>query len=209
MRGLAKLDVGIGDDLDAVAPGIDEVEKRPVHHARAGGLRELTHPAAVVNHQPEMPLPILVRRLGFHQRQKPIAEIDEGLTVAAPAQAEVENASIEGKRLLDVTDFKGDVIDANEARQFAGHGFAPGLAALRRLSICGSARRRAEAACRRPVYCRVGFSPAAASVGVTCLSSQSAMTAAISRLFFSSMRKWPLPRMPISASRMKSTGTPA
>jgi hypothetical protein len=53
------------------------------------------------------------------------------------------------------------------------------------------------------------FSPAAVSLGVTRLASQSAIAAAISRLLFSSIRKWPLPRMPMSASRMKSTGTPA
>jgi hypothetical protein len=66
-----------------------------------------------------------MRRLGRHQRDELIAQVDKGLTLAATAQGEFENATIKGKRLLDVADFERDVIDADEAGQFGGHGGAP------------------------------------------------------------------------------------
>src|SRR4029077_1059996 len=105
----------IGDHLDAVAPRIEEVEERPVYEARAGGLGKVAHLGAVVDDQAEMALAIRVRRFGLHQRQKLVAHVDEGLGLAAPAQREAEDFSVEGERLLDVADFERDVIDADQA----------------------------------------------------------------------------------------------
>jgi hypothetical protein len=72
-----------------------------------------------------MPPAILVRRPGFHQRQKLVAHVDEGLAIAAPAQGEAENLAVEGERLVDVADFERDVIDADQAGQGGGHGGVP------------------------------------------------------------------------------------
>jgi len=62
-----------------------------------------------------MARPVLMRCLGLHQRQKLITQVDEGLAFAAPAQGEAENLAVESERLVDVADFKRDVIDADEA----------------------------------------------------------------------------------------------
>src|ERR1700677_5372544 len=50
----AELNVGIGDDLDAVAPGIEEIDKRPIDHFRAGGLCERADLSAGVDTWAEM-----------------------------------------------------------------------------------------------------------------------------------------------------------
>src|SRR5262245_35689389 len=122
MRCLGELDVGIGDDLDAIAPRIQEIEKRPVHHARARGLGEPAHARTVVDHQAKMPAAVPVRLLGLAQRQELVAHIDESLALAAAAQREAEDAAVEGKCLLDVADFKRNVIDADKAGEGGGHG---------------------------------------------------------------------------------------
>jgi hypothetical protein len=62
-----------------------------------------------------------MRRVGLHQRQKLVAQIDEGLALAAPAQGEAENLAVKRERLVDVADFQRDVIDADEAGQIGGH----------------------------------------------------------------------------------------
>ena len=68
-----------------------------------------------------MALAIRVRRLFLHQREELVAHVDEGLGLAAPAQREAEDFSVEGERLLDVADLERDVIDADETGQ-GGHG---------------------------------------------------------------------------------------
>jgi len=53
-----------------------------------------------------MPLAILVRLLDLGQRQELVAHVDKDLALLAPAQREAEDFSVEGKRLLDVADFR-------------------------------------------------------------------------------------------------------
>ena len=75
-----------------------------------------------------MPRAILVLRLGLHECQELVAEVDEGRSFAAAAQREAEDFSEESQRLLDVADFKRDVIDADEAGEGGDHGLLPGFA---------------------------------------------------------------------------------
>ena len=64
-------------------------------------------------------MPRLVGRLTSPcgERDELIAHVDEGHRGANPAaQLELEEASIPGQRLLDVTDLERDVVDPDEPR---------------------------------------------------------------------------------------------
>jgi hypothetical protein len=121
MRRLRKLDVGVGNHLDAVAPGIDEIKKRPIHQFGTCRLGETLHRRAVIDHKAEMPLAVLVRRLHLHQRQKLVAHVDEGLSLAAPAQRELKELALNGEGLVEVADLERDVIVADQTG-VGGHG---------------------------------------------------------------------------------------
>ena len=60
------------------------------------------------------------------QGQELVAEVDEGVAVAAAADLEVEQAAIERQGLVDVADLDGHVIEADGARlPRDGHGVRP------------------------------------------------------------------------------------
>jgi hypothetical protein len=61
-----------------------------------------------------------VSRLGtaFLKRQEWVAQIDEGRTSALAPQFEIEQSTIEGQSLSDITDFKGYVVETNGTRFF-------------------------------------------------------------------------------------------
>src|SRR5262249_58962933 len=82
----------------------------------AGRLDEVADGGAVVDHEAEMApvVPVLVLRL--HEGDELVAHVDEGLVLALAAQGELEDAAIEGQRLLDVTHLERDVIDAHQLR---------------------------------------------------------------------------------------------
>ena len=70
--------------------------------------------ASVLDDKPEVAS--IVRRLSppFGERQKLVPHVDERHLRRAATQLELEEASVEGERLLEVSDFQRDVVDANE-----------------------------------------------------------------------------------------------
>src|SRR5260221_10830160 len=67
MRRLGELDVGIVDHLDAVAPGVDEIEEGPRQQLAARRRDEVAYRRAVVDDDAEMP--VLARLLGARLHQ--------------------------------------------------------------------------------------------------------------------------------------------
>jgi hypothetical protein len=63
-----------------------------------------------------MSVVVRMRRFCFHQRYELIAHINEGLPFASSPQLEGENLSVEGERRINVTNFQGNVVQANEPR---------------------------------------------------------------------------------------------
>src|SRR5437868_8069607 len=51
---LGELDIGILDDLDAVAPGIEEIEERALDHLGAGRLGARLHAGSVIDDKPDI-----------------------------------------------------------------------------------------------------------------------------------------------------------
>src|SRR5215468_6181747 len=75
--GLGELDVVVADDLDAVAPGIAEIEEAPGQRLDAGLGQRLADRFLVVDHQPEMTAVVGRLRAALLQRDELVAEIDE------------------------------------------------------------------------------------------------------------------------------------
>src|SRR3981081_4240685 len=54
--------------------------------------------------------------LCFHQRYELVIHINESLPFASPSQLEGEDLSVEGERLINVTNLHGHVVQANKPR---------------------------------------------------------------------------------------------
>ena len=122
--GLRVLDVGVGGDLDPVAPWIQEVEEPSVEKLHPHLGQGPAHERLVVDRDAEVP--VVVRRLptAFGEVDELVAEVDEGGVLAAAGDIELEEPSVEVERLVDVTDLQGDVVDAD------GSGLGCGIGAV-------------------------------------------------------------------------------
>ena len=135
VRRLGELDVGIFDDFEPVAPGVEEIEERPLDHARAGRLRQLDDRRAVVDDKADMARSTPLDRVIGHQRHvdELVAHVDEGVALALAAQGEVEDPPVPVERLVDVADLDRDMVDADEPRLLSfGHGSPHSAARLPR-----------------------------------------------------------------------------
>src|SRR5207248_10188258 len=124
---LGELDVGILDDFDAVAPGIEEIEEGAVDHFGAGRLGTRLHARTVIDDKPDMP-PLDPRLLvvgDARQIDELVAHVDESGALAAAAQIELEDLAVPVQRLVDVADLDRDMVDADQ----------PGLLAVAHLIL--------------------------------------------------------------------------
>ena len=115
---LGELDVLVADNLDAIAPRVEKVEKRAGQRFDPRVSQRLADGILVVDHKPKMTS--LVSRLSsaFLQCEELVAQIDESRSAALAAKFEVEQSTVERQSLLDITDFERDVIETNGARLF-------------------------------------------------------------------------------------------
>src|SRR5947207_10613061 len=116
MRRLGELDVRVFDDLDAVSPGIEEIEERALDHRRAGRLGALFDARAIVDDKADMAAldaALLAIRHPRHVDEL-VAHIDKGAALAAAAQVEVEDLAVPVERLVDVADLDRHMIDADQ-----------------------------------------------------------------------------------------------
>ena len=98
---LGELDVAVGHYLDAVAPGVAEIEAL-VQGLDAQPLQGGPHRRPVVDHEAEMALAVGILGLAEAQLDELVAKVDEGIVVAAAAQGEVEDGAVELQRLIQV-----------------------------------------------------------------------------------------------------------
>src|SRR5262249_4806060 len=116
VRRFGELDIVVADDLDSIAPRIEEIEKWTGQRLDAGRRQRAAHRVLVVDHESEMTA--AVGRLGaaLLQREKLVAQIDERRGLALSAQLELEQTAVEGQRLLDVADLERDMVETDGAR---------------------------------------------------------------------------------------------
>src|SRR3546814_1076531 len=103
----------MADDLVAVAPGIEESEETPGQRLDSGLRQRLAHRLLVVDHQAEVAVVVGRLAAALLQREELVAEIDEGGGLAPAAQLEIEQAAIEGQRLVDIADLEGDMVETD------------------------------------------------------------------------------------------------
>src|SRR5262249_12264268 len=113
---LGELDVVVAHDLDAIAPGIAEVEEAAGQHLDASRLQGAPRRLLVVDHQAEMAAVVGRLLAALLERDELIAEVDEGHGLALAAQLEREKLAIERQRLLDVADLERDMVEAHNSR---------------------------------------------------------------------------------------------
>lgn len=97
MRCLRELDVVVADDLDAVAPRVEEIEEAARQHAHSRLCERLTRRLLVIDHDTEMPPVVTGLLAAFLQGDELVTKIDECGMLTLAAQAEFEEVRVEGK----------------------------------------------------------------------------------------------------------------
>src|SRR2546428_5067788 len=118
IRRLGELNILVADDLDAVAPRVEKVEKRSregldsrVAQCFAGGFLIIDYKSKVT--------PIVGGlRATLLERKELVSEVDEGHRIAFASKFEIEQAGVESQSRFDVTHFEGDMIESDDARFF-------------------------------------------------------------------------------------------
>ena len=116
VRRLGELDIVVADNLDAIAPRVEKVEKRAGQRLDPGVGQRFADGILVVDHKPKMTS--LVSRLSsaFLQCQELVAQIDEGRIGALATKFEIEQSTVERQSLFDITDFERYVVETKGAR---------------------------------------------------------------------------------------------
>src|SRR6516164_9564307 len=114
--GLRELHLVVLDDLDEVAPRIEEVEATAGTDLDAGSLERAARRLLVVNDESKVPHTVGAVGSTLHQREELVAHVDERRSRRAAAQGELEDSAVERERLVNVADLERDVVDADEAR---------------------------------------------------------------------------------------------
>src|SRR5262249_50599588 len=115
VRRLGELDVVVADDLYPVAPGVAEIEEPTRQRLDARRRQRAAHRVLVVDHETEMAAVVGALDAALLQREKLIAQIDERRGLALAAQFELEQASVERQRLLDIADLDSDMVETDGA----------------------------------------------------------------------------------------------
>jgi hypothetical protein len=115
VRRFGELDVVVPNDLHAVAPRVEEIEKSTWQRLDARCYQSVADGVLIVDHQSKMTG--LVGGLGTArlQREELIAQIDEGRRFALAAKFKVKQSTIECQGLVDITDFESDMVETQGA----------------------------------------------------------------------------------------------
>src|SRR5215472_3490072 len=107
MRRLGELNIGVLDDLDAIAPRVEKIEERSGQEPSARRLDPRAHAGAVIDDEAEMPALVFVAGFGFHQIDELVAELDESIAGPFPPEREIEDLAVKFESLVDIAHFEG------------------------------------------------------------------------------------------------------
>jgi uncharacterized membrane protein YccF (DUF307 family) len=103
---LSELDVVVGNNFYAVAPGVEKIEKRARQRFDSYISQRLADRILVVDHKSKM-APVVSRlSTAFLERQELIAQIDECRSGTLAAKLEVEQSTVKSQSLLDITNLE-------------------------------------------------------------------------------------------------------
>src|SRR4029077_14926206 len=118
IRRLGELNVLVSDDLYAVAPRIEKVEKRSGEGLDARVTQCLASGLLVIDHKSKVTS--IVDRLctALLECKELVTQIDERHGIAFASTFEIEQAGIESRSRFDVAAFESDMIEPDDARFF-------------------------------------------------------------------------------------------
>jgi hypothetical protein len=122
-RRFGELDIFVGNDLDAVAPRVAEIEKRSgkgfdtrIDQCFASGFLVIDDKSKMTS---------IVGGLGAAplERQELVSQIDERHGIAFASKRKLEEPTVESQSRFDVADLEGDMIESDDASlPCCGHG---------------------------------------------------------------------------------------
>src|ERR1700693_3290081 len=101
-RRFGELDVVVADDLYAIAPRVEEVEKLAWQRLDACVGQRLADCVLVVDHQSKMAAVISGLRAALLEREELVAQIDEGRRSAFAPKFKIEQLTVEPESLFDI-----------------------------------------------------------------------------------------------------------
>src|SRR4029079_2152753 len=96
---LGELDVLVADNLDAVAPRVEKVEKRPRQRFDSRLSHRLADGFLVVDHKPKMTSIVSRLSSAFLQCEELVAQIDKCRSTAFASKLELEQSTTNAQRL--------------------------------------------------------------------------------------------------------------
>ena len=114
--GFRELDVLIADYLDAIAPRIAKIQEGAIQRSDTSRFQRVAGCLLVIDNQAEMSTIVHGLLTALLKGYELVTQIDNGHRTPLPAQFEREEAAIERQRLLDVSYFERDVVNAYGAR---------------------------------------------------------------------------------------------
>src|ERR1700704_5805395 len=113
VRRLGELDVVVADNLYAVAPRIEKVEKRTGQRLDTRLGERFADCILVVDHKSKMTAAVSTLGMALPQCEELVAQIDEGRSGALAPKFEVEQSTVERQSLFDITDLERYMIKTN------------------------------------------------------------------------------------------------
>ena len=105
VRGLGELDVRVADNLYAIAPRVEKVEKRAGQRLDPRVGQRFADGLLVVDHKTKMAPLVSGLSTAFLQCEELVAQIDEGRSAALAPKLEIEQSTVESQSLFEITDF--------------------------------------------------------------------------------------------------------
>src|SRR5437762_9091306 len=118
IRRLGELNILVADDLDAVAPRVEKVEKRSREGLDSRVGQCFAGRFLVIDHKSKVTPIVGGLRAALLERNKLVSQIDEGHRVSFASKFEFDKSSVESKSRFDVTDLESDMIEPDDARFF-------------------------------------------------------------------------------------------
>src|SRR6516162_759678 len=119
VRRLGELYIVVGNDLEAIAPGITEVEERSGQDINARFGQRPANRVLVIDYKPEMATVVWRLFAPFLKREELVAQINERHVPVPPAKLELEYPRVERQCFLDIAHFERNVIETHGARFLA------------------------------------------------------------------------------------------
>src|ERR1700676_2388083 len=116
VRRFSELDILVRDDLYAVAPRVEKVEKRSGQGLDARVDQRFASGLFVIDYKPKMTSIVGGLCTALLERNELVSQIDERHRIAFASKFKIEQPTVEGQSRFDVTDLESDIIETDDTR---------------------------------------------------------------------------------------------